>query len=312
MRKKHESRCSSNVVFLRGTRGRVLPESVIEAVRLAETGNPFEVLFYPRVGLPEFVVAKEMVEAAMVVPWGPGMRIRMAVESEESSRTTWLQGTVSCAAVPEHGRWARSLWRMLQINWDEPEVLHRLRAVSPWQVELMPSILQYHVMKKPKLSEDLNVSADGLGSMSFPISGCSNTGMESLAPSLCDINVSPSSIQGARQVFSSLSSIFVPMSTNEAFSGNMHGLDIPWHPNILRSEGITPVVKEIIHQNVLEIAGVCKPTMKLRKGSIQLFGQVIEAEQLDDSNVSTECSLSFTHNQLLDKQIRVPAVGACE
>lgn len=304
---------SCKEVFLRN-RGTVLHESVIEAVRLADMGKPFEVLFYPRVGLPEFVVAKEMVEAAAVVPWVPGMRIKMAVELGDSSRTTWLQGTISCATVPEHGRWACSLWRMLEIKWDKPDdVLPRLRSVNPWQVELISSVLPYHVMKKLKLPEGLKASVEGHGSVIFPMTGFGSTGMESLIPSPISDSESPSGKQGARHIFSSLSSFLVPMSTNQVFSDNMHSFDMTYYPNISRSEGITQVVKEVIHQKGAEIATACKTTtMKSRKGSIQLFGQVIETEQLDDRNVSTEFSLSFTHDQLLDKQIRVSAVGACK
>ncbi|KAK8928403.1 Auxin response factor 17 [Platanthera zijinensis] len=303
-RKQQECGGGNKLVFSRGTRGRVLPESVIEAVRSADMGKPFQVLFYPRAGMPEFLVSKETVEAAMAVPWVPGLRIKMPADSDELSRTTWLQGTVSYAAVPEHGRWASSLWRMLQIVWDEPEVLQRLRAVSPWQVELIASI----PMKKPKLSECLKVSADGHGSMTFPFDGFGSAEMANLTPSPCTTNTSPFGTQGARHFFSSLSSNFVPLGTNHpVFSGDAHGFDMPWRPNLSRPEGMTPVVKEII-----EIDGPCKPMTKLRKGSIQLFGQIIEIEQLDDGNVSTEFSLSFAHNQLLDKQIRIPAVGACE
>ncbi|PKU75398.1 auxin response factor 17 isoform X1 [Dendrobium catenatum] len=298
-------------VFLRN-RGRVLPESVIEAVRLADMGKPFEVLFYPMVGLLAFVVAKEMVEAAMVVPWGPGMRIKMAVESGDSSRTTWLQGTISCAAVPERGRWARSLWRMLEIKWDEQDVLQGLRAVNPWQVELISSVLPFHVMKKLKLTEGLKVLVEGHGNMTFSITGFGGTGMQSLIPAPYNISESPSGKQGARHIFSSLSSSLVPRSTNQVLSDNIHGFDNAYYPNVSRSDGITQVVKEVIHHNGVEIASACKTTMKSRKGSIQLFGQVIETEQLDDRNVSTEFPLSFTHKQLLDKQIRVSAVGECK
>ena len=42
--------------------------------------------------------------------WVGGMRVKIAMETEDSSRMTWFQGTVSSACASENGP-----WRMLQV-----------------------------------------------------------------------------------------------------------------------------------------------------------------------------------------------------
>ncbi|CAA0825313.1 Auxin response factor 16 [Striga hermonthica] len=60
--------------------------SVIEKVR---GGRAFEVVYYPRSGAPEFVVRASVVWSAMRVGWFPGIRFKMAFETEDSSRISW-------------------------------------------------------------------------------------------------------------------------------------------------------------------------------------------------------------------------------
>lgn len=101
--------------FSRSGKGRLSTEAVVEAVELAAQGMPFEVVYYPRPGWSDFVVKAEVVEEAMNMFWTAGMRVKMAMETEDSSRTTWFQGTVSTVSVPENGPWRGSPWRMLQV-----------------------------------------------------------------------------------------------------------------------------------------------------------------------------------------------------
>lgn len=101
--------------FARNGRGRVSAESVVKAIELAARGFPFEVVYYPRAGWSDFVVRAEVVEAAMKAYWAAGMRVKMAVETEDTSRMSWFQGTVCSTAVPESGPWAGSPWRMVQV-----------------------------------------------------------------------------------------------------------------------------------------------------------------------------------------------------
>ena len=90
-------------------------KAVAEAAELAARNVPFEVVYYPRAGWSDFVVKAEAVEGAMKAAWCPGMRVKMALETEDSSRMTWFQGTVSSSSAPDNGPWRGSPWRLLQV-----------------------------------------------------------------------------------------------------------------------------------------------------------------------------------------------------
>jgi hypothetical protein len=96
-------------------RGKVRAEDVFEAARLAGSGQPFEVVYYPRASTPEFCVRAAAVRAAMRVQWCPGMRFKMAFETEDSSRISWFMGTVAGVQVADPVRWPQSPWRLLQV-----------------------------------------------------------------------------------------------------------------------------------------------------------------------------------------------------
>ncbi|CAN6252415.1 unnamed protein product [Urochloa humidicola] len=138
-------------------RGKVRPEDVAEAARLASGGQPFEVVYYPRASTPEFCVRAAAVRAAMRVQWSPGMRFKMAFETDDSSRISWFMGTVAGVQVADPVRWPQSPWRLLQVTWDEPDLLQNVKRVSPWLVELVSSIPAIHLAsfspppKRPKI-----------------------------------------------------------------------------------------------------------------------------------------------------------------
>lgn len=91
-------------------------ESIVEAARLAAEGRPFEVVYYPRASTPEFCVRAGLVQSSMHTRWGPGMRFKMAFETEDSSRISWFMGTVSGVQVADPINWPNSPWRLLQVN----------------------------------------------------------------------------------------------------------------------------------------------------------------------------------------------------
>lgn len=97
-------------------RGNVRAESVIEAISLAALGRPFEVVYYPRASTPEFVVRASVVTASMKVQWCPGMRFKMAFDTEDSSRISWFMGTISSIQFDDPIQWPNSPWRLLQVN----------------------------------------------------------------------------------------------------------------------------------------------------------------------------------------------------
>ena len=87
----------------------------MEAINLAMNGRSFEVIYYPRASTPEFVVRAGSVQSAMRVGWCPGMRFKMAFETEDSSRISWFMGTVNSVQVADPVRWPNSPWRLLQV-----------------------------------------------------------------------------------------------------------------------------------------------------------------------------------------------------
>ncbi|XP_062117244.1 auxin response factor 18-like [Humulus lupulus] len=126
-------------------KGKVRPESVIEAATLASNGQPFEVVYYPRASTPEFCVKASLVRAALQIRWTPGMRFKMAFETEDSSRISWFMGTISSVQVSDYNRWPDSPWRLLQVSWDEPDLLQNVKRVSPWLVELVSNMPAIHL-----------------------------------------------------------------------------------------------------------------------------------------------------------------------
>ncbi|KAL6980358.1 Auxin response factor 18 [Sarracenia purpurea var. burkii] len=135
---------NSNGVPSRG-KGRVKALSVVEAANLAANRQAFEVVYYPRASAPEFCVKATAVRAAMRVQWCPGMRFKMAFETEDSSRISWFMGTVSSVQVDDPIQWPNSPWRLLQVAWDEPDLLQNVKRVSPWLVELVSNIPAIHL-----------------------------------------------------------------------------------------------------------------------------------------------------------------------
>ncbi|CAN0916383.1 Auxin response factor 18 [Linum grandiflorum] len=128
---------------------KVTAEEVLQAARSAAEGRPFTVLYYPRGGSPEFYVKASLVKASMAIRWSSGMRFKMPFETEDSSRISWFNGTVSSAQVSDPILWPNSPWRLLQVAWDEPDLLQNVRRVSPWLVELVSSIPMIQPIQPP-------------------------------------------------------------------------------------------------------------------------------------------------------------------
>ncbi|KAL4554210.1 hypothetical protein LXL04_039666 [Taraxacum kok-saghyz] len=115
-------------------------ESVFEAVKKAANVQPFEVVYYPRASTPEFCVKASDVLSAMRRRWYVGMRFKMAFETEDSSRISWFMGTVSSIHINDQTPWPNSPWKLLQVTWDEPELLREVKRVNPWSVEPVSTI----------------------------------------------------------------------------------------------------------------------------------------------------------------------------
>ncbi|KAF0890929.1 hypothetical protein E2562_005056 [Oryza meyeriana var. granulata] len=184
-------------------KGKVPAENVLTAATMATSGQPFEVLYYPRASTPEFCVRAGAVRTAMAVQWCPGMRFKMAFETEDSSRISWFMGTIAGVQAADPIRWPQSPWRLLQVHihtptsqpnsrsygvvetfliklasqvtWDEPELLQNVKRVCPWLVELVSSMPNLHLpsfsppRKKPRIPPYAEFPLDGqLFSPAFP------------------------------------------------------------------------------------------------------------------------------------------------
>ncbi|XP_071734571.1 auxin response factor 18-like [Rutidosis leptorrhynchoides] len=167
-----------------GNSGKVSVNSVIEAASLAAAGRPFEVVYYPRASTPEFCVKAATVKAAMRIQWCPGMRFKMAFETEDSSRISWFMGTISSVDVDDQIRWPNSPWRLLQVAWDEPDLLQNVKRVSPWLVELVSNMPSIHLSPFSPPRKKLRIPQPP----DFPLLSM---------PSLISNHI-PASIQGAR------------------------------------------------------------------------------------------------------------------
>ncbi|RZB80492.1 Auxin response factor 18 isoform B [Glycine soja] len=121
-------------------RVKVRAEDVVEAVTLAASNKAFEVVYYPRASTPEFCVKASSVGAAMRIQWCSGMRFKMAFETEDATRISWFMGTIASVQVVDPICWPNSPWRLLQVTWDEPDLLQNVKRVSPWLVELVSNI----------------------------------------------------------------------------------------------------------------------------------------------------------------------------
>lgn len=134
------SMMSSSSSSSSSSRGGVQGEDVIECASLAANGKAFDVVYYPRNGNSEFCVKACVVKAALGIRWCSGMRFKMAFETQDSWRITWFMGTISSVQVADSLRWPDSPWRLLQVRWDEPDLLPNVKRVNPWSVELVSNI----------------------------------------------------------------------------------------------------------------------------------------------------------------------------
>ncbi|XVF36823.1 hypothetical protein REPUB_Repub19eG0091600 [Reevesia pubescens] len=271
-------------------RGRMMAEAAERAAK----GLPFEVVFYPRAGRADFVVRAELVEAGLNIFWAGGTRVKMAVETEDSSRMTWFQGTVTSAALPDSGLWIGSPWRMLQVAWDdEPEVLQNARRVSPWQVEILsssPLHSPFPLAKKFKLSQDSGLT-DAEAVNLIPMTGLTNSTMGYMNPSLLNYNSFPAGMQGARQNQFHLQSLTnymsenTPMMSTDNFSGNymvpkLNRISTELNIGSSQSDNLSPDSQSSMVSFGTELTenGGCNSS-KVGVSSFQLFGKIIHMKE---------------------------------
>nr|KYP70020.1 Auxin response factor 17 [Cajanus cajan] len=293
-------------VFSRDGKGKLPTKVVVEAAELAVQNMPFEVVYYPKAGWSEFVVKCEAVDEAMSITWSPGIRVKMPIETEDSSRTTWFPGVVTSVSFNDNGKWRGSPWRMLQvILWDEPEVLQHAKWVSPWQVELVSNTPALHSAfpptKKFRAADGSGVFTEGEGGP-FSMTEFTNSAMGHMNPAFLSYGTYPAGMQGARHdVFSASSFSNYPRDMSRLCMGISFGnnavpmaktLSTELNVGSSQSDELSPDSRSSLHSCDTEFVGNHKYNPR-KPGSVsfQLFGAVIQTEQPDEIGLdSNGCS----------------------
>ncbi|KAK1429387.1 hypothetical protein QVD17_11596 [Tagetes erecta] len=283
-------------------------DDVIEAVKQAMNGRQFEVVFYPRASTPEFCVKAALVKNAMQIRWSPGMRFKMPFETEDSSRISWFMGTISSIQVADPIRWPDSPWRLLQVTWDEPDLLQNVKRVNPWLVELVSTMPTIHVSPFSPPRKKCRPSSHP----DYPM----ETQMPIPIPALCgphshmfggpttgpfgyqlpeNFNVHPpASMQGARQMRYGLSLTDIQLN-NKLNSSFYHTNPKPSHSNPFVNK---PTQSEPI--SCLLTIGNSSSSSKepeTPKSRFLLFGQPILTEQQISENANVSCSGSRSRSK---------------
>ncbi|OIV97914.1 hypothetical protein TanjilG_12671 [Lupinus angustifolius] len=305
--------------FSRNGKGKLAPEEVAGAAELAAQGMPFEVVYYPSAGWSDFVVKAEIVDAAMRIMWSPGMRVKMAVETEDSSRMSWFQGTVSAVCVPENGLWQGSPWHRIQVAWDEPEVLQNAKFFSPWQLEPVSSTptlrTAFPLTKRFRAAQGSVGLTDGKGDPFFPMTGYTNSTMGQLNQTLSSYGTFPAGMQGARHnlfsttdyynFFSDMDNLRLGNSFGNYTAPSLKNVSTELNIGSSQSDNLSPDSHCSLHSFGTECVGIhnCNAT-KPGSGSIQLFGTTIETKQPVESVLHlTGCTGNDScncHNEIKD------------
>ncbi|KAJ1406404.1 DNA-binding barrel domain superfamily [Sesbania bispinosa] len=288
-----------SIVFLRAENG----ESVVEAVTCAVNGRPFEVVYYPRASTPEFCVKASAVKASMQIQWCSGMRFKMPFETEDSSRISWFMGTISSVQVADPIRWPDSPWRLLQVVWDEPDLLQNVKCVNPWLVELVSNMPTFNLSpfspprKKQRFIQDPYFHLIN----QLPMPPLSSNFL-SYTNSLCNIKENSSAgIQGARHAQIGLTPSDFPFNKlqPDMLLGGFSRLDHATQP-VRPPCGTTSYNKSSTKTNVdiSCLLTVGNPGQNFKESNeaktphILLFGKLIHTEQKS----SNSCSASTTGN----------------
>lgn len=276
-------------------KAKVKVESVVEAANNAANGQPFQVVYYPRAGTPEFVVKAGLVKAALQIRWCSGMRFKMPFETEDSSRISWFMGTISSVQVADPMRWPDSPWRLLQVTWDEPDLLQNVKRVSPWLVELVSNMPAIHLSpfspprKKFRLPHHPDFTMDGqLPAPPFPgnLLGASN-------PFGCLPDNSPAGMQGARhaQFGLSLSDLHMSNLQSGIFPAGISALDPTNTPLSRPSTSLSSSRKPTSSENIscfltMGNSNQAKKPDDTKAHQLRLFGKQIVTEQQMSLSIS--------------------------
>lgn len=186
-------------------------------------------------------------------------------------------------------------FHLMQITWDEPEVLQIAKRVSPWQVEILAPAPPIHAAFPPakrfKFPENSGLQTDGKGELFFPMSGLSNSTIGNVNQSLLNYNIFPAGMQGARQDPFSIFGLSNFLSENASQICPDNVFDNKMVPKLetvstelnigsSQSDNLTPNSQSSVHFFATELVGNpgCN-SAKVGVDSFQLFGQIIHMNQ---------------------------------
>ncbi|KAK4279675.1 hypothetical protein QN277_011415 [Acacia crassicarpa] len=304
-------------------KGRVTVESVIEAVNSAVNGRPFEVVYYPRASTPEFCVKASSVSAAMQIQWCSGMRFKMPFETEDSSRISWFMGTISSVQVADPIRWPGSPWRLLQVAWDEPDLLQNVKSVNPWLVELVSNMPTFHLspFSPPRKKSRFLQHPEFPLFNQLPMPPFSGNLLNQNTNSPCNVHDShsPAGIQGARHAQYGLSPCDFPFNKlqSDMLLGKLprleHAVQPPSRPPPHGSYNSSSL-KNNAEISCLLTMGNPSPTLKepadAKTPHILLFGQRIHTEQQSSNSSSASTTGNSSSEGTSQKASNVVSDGS--
>ncbi|XP_060174322.1 auxin response factor 18-like [Lycium barbarum] len=288
------SRSNVNLNSLGGRfrdKGKVSPESVVQASYLAASGQPFEIVYYPRASTPEFCVRASSVNAAVSVQWCLGMRFKMAFETEDSSRVSWFMGSISSVQVADPVRWPHSPWRLLQVTWDEPELLQNVKQVNPWLVELVSNMPVIHPSHFSPPRKKLCLSQEFALDRQFLLPSFLGNPLRSSSPFCYLSDNITAGIQGARHAQFGVPLLDLHLSKKLQL-GVLPPVSQPVDADSEIPNGISEAEKES-NENIscLLTMGISSQTLEkadnVKTPCFSLFGQPILTEQQMSSGRST-------------------------
>ncbi|XP_047335364.1 auxin response factor 16-like [Impatiens glandulifera] len=268
---------------------KISPESVIESLNLASKGEAFEVVYYPQVNAPAFCVESLKVTKSLKIPWDAGSSCKIELESEDSSRKSWFDGTITSVEPFDPDHWKLSPWKSIKVKWDndlENTLLEYVKFVSPWMIESVLSIIPQLInlsLSQPKKKSRYDHQPSLLTSSSSMFSGNLQQGVVPFNDYYC--NVTPVGMQGAGQdpngsLLSSSSSMvnyynqFQTAGSYKILKSNFPKFN--YHPGCVTIAAAGEVVADGKEEDEND------------SSHIYIFGTRIEKMKLDDESPSEE------------------------
>lgn len=126
-------------------------EVIVTELQKAVKRMSFQICYYPRMGVPNFVVLAEKVERSLLMGWKFGMAVTVGVDSDDARKSLRTPGYVNAAEPPVFGEWRGSPWRMIEVCFYiyysrncnlltlmflQVKTPMHMKKVSPWEVEI--------------------------------------------------------------------------------------------------------------------------------------------------------------------------------